>query len=365
MVRDTIKQKLITKFHLKTLQLTRNFRYAIIGIILISFIICYNIIVTDDHHFILNHTPIHRPLLSKIEPGFNSTDFHTLYNITYFKFTIQQPPCSDLNLKLDLLVLVHSSPYNEMKRKVIRRTWASQEQNAKFGNFRVLFLLGIVLDTQKQDEIAIENDEFKDIIQGSFIDHYHNLTYKHLMGFKWYKYFCEKTKVVLKVDDDVFVNTPFILQSFETNYWETVQDSNKDFIICPVAPAHRIKRNNDSKWFVSKEEWQGDYYPNYCKGYAIFYSGHTILKLYDEAPMVQYLFVDDALVTGFLRKRTGINLTNFKSLLINRQQLLINIKGHRNAIKNFFIGPYNIDYTTLEEFWNAFITLMNKSNVTV
>ena len=44
------------------------------------------------------------------------------------------------------------------------------------------------------------------IIQGDFIDTYHNLSYKASMGNFWVSEFCEQAGFVVKTDDDWFVD---------------------------------------------------------------------------------------------------------------------------------------------------------------
>jgi beta-1,3-galactosyltransferase 1 len=57
-----------------------------------------------------------------------------------------------------------------------------------------------------QYQIEEENKKFKDIVQGQFIDSYRNLTNKGVMGYKWISEHCMNAEIVLKVDDDAFVN---------------------------------------------------------------------------------------------------------------------------------------------------------------
>ena len=48
----------------------------------------------------------------------------------------------------------------------------------------------------------------RDIIVFDFIDHYENLTLKTMMGMKWATEMCPKVQSVLKIDDDMTINTP-------------------------------------------------------------------------------------------------------------------------------------------------------------
>ena len=40
--------------------------------------------------------------------------------------------------------------------------------------------------------------------KGSFMDSYHYLTYKSIMGTYWASHYCEQADFVIKTDDDVF-----------------------------------------------------------------------------------------------------------------------------------------------------------------
>lgn len=64
-----------------------------------------------------------------------------------------------------------------------------------------------------QESLESENDQYHDIVQGSFRDAYRNMTYKHVMSLKWALYFCPRVRYVLKTDDDIFVNTPVLTRA--------------------------------------------------------------------------------------------------------------------------------------------------------
>ena len=58
-----------------------------------------------------------------------------------------------------------------------------------------------------------ENIQYADIVQGNFVDSYHNLSYKATMGNLWVSEFCEQAEFVVKADDDVFIDI------FEVTRW--------------------------------------------------------------------------------------------------------------------------------------------------
>ena len=57
---------------------------------------------------------------------------------------------------------------------------------------RLVFLLGSTSDSDLQTVITEENEKNHDIVQGDFVDHYRNLSYKAIMGKLWVSEFCEQ-----------------------------------------------------------------------------------------------------------------------------------------------------------------------------
>ncbi|CAD7003799.1 unnamed protein product [Ceratitis capitata] len=142
---------------------------------------------------------------------FPPDDFHQLIDLHDFTYLINQNGCSR---DIQALILVHSAPANEEKRRLIRDTWANTDILPLVNGvmpLRVIFLLGTVDSEALQLDIDRENFENGDIVQGSFVDSYRNMTYKHVMAFKWFLYNCAHAQILIKADDDVYVNTPQLL----------------------------------------------------------------------------------------------------------------------------------------------------------
>ncbi|XP_073843859.1 uncharacterized protein [Musca autumnalis] len=144
-------------------------------------------------------------------------DFNRLIDLHDFYYLVPQPVCSS---NVEALILVHSAPRNHPKRQIIRETWASIGRHMVDAPIRVLFLLGAVSEESLQHEVMKENSEYADIIQGSFVDDYRNMTYKHVMAFKWFLYNCPDAQILIKVDDDVYVNTPQLIKYLKAEQQE-------------------------------------------------------------------------------------------------------------------------------------------------
>ena len=88
--------------------------------------------------------------------------------------------------------------------------------------------------------------EFKleaDIVQGDFIDSYHNLTYKNVMGLLWATEYCSGAGVIVKTDDDMWLD----LHTISTI--SRAFNFNGELLACTVLNNLKVERTG--KWAVS------------------------------------------------------------------------------------------------------------------
>ena len=64
---------------------------------------------------------------------------------------------------------------------------------------RLVFMMGIPTDVEDQHTIEEEHKLYGDIVQGSFIENYKNLTLKAIMGLKWVSQFCQEAPFIIEV----------------------------------------------------------------------------------------------------------------------------------------------------------------------
>lgn len=193
-----------------------------------------------------------------------------------------------------LLVLVHTARGHYMERLAIRNTWASI-QNYRNWTVCTVFLIGESApnqdDPQQELELDDENQQYGDLITGNFIDSYRNLTYKHIMGYKWALEHCSNAAFVLKTDDDMFVDVlHFIDQRVDKKY------ANAPDIYCYTFTDNKPIRSKSSKWYVTEEEWPESTYPTYCSGWGYGITVNWINKLYLMSSQTQYFWVDDVFI---------------------------------------------------------------------
>lgn len=205
--------------------------------------------------------------------------------------------------KIDVLIYVHSTPTNLKRRVTIRETWASRNL---FPNTRLVFMLGKTDNQATNDLLDLEMDTYNDLVMGDFLDTYKNLTHKAVMSLKWISEFCNTTSWIIKVDDDVIVNTFAIMNHL--NKMKKYKDYRKKTIICFGWEWAYVNRNKKSKWYVSQEEFSDKYYEKYCSGFFLLFTMDLVRGMYEVAKYVKFFWVDDYYMTGMLAKRVKATL---------------------------------------------------------
>lgn len=273
-------------------------------------------------------------------------DVHRLINLTDFDYLINQPHCGDPTAKIAarspfVLILVHSALGNWEKRNVIRDTWGQSDARA-----RIYFLLGNGNNPTQLRAIRRENELYRDIIQGNFVDAYPNMTYKHVMALKWFTYNCPTARYLVKADDDVFINTPALY-----DFLNKQRDPN--FLFCYKIENSRIKRTYRSKWRISPKEFPGRYYPPYCPGFAIVYSADAVHKLYKEAQRTKYFWVDDVHVTGTLAQQANLTITRMGRFFIDKELRDNIFNGYPNlGNRTLLFSEANLEEYDIRRFWS-------------
>lgn len=275
-----------------------------------------------------------------------SDDYHSILNIK-FHYTILKPICS---IKTDaepfLLMLVYSSDDHFEKRQLIRDTWGASSKTV-----RVAFLIGQSLKRHNNEKLKAESFRTNDILQGDFIDSYFNITYKHTMGMKYFIYHCSKAKYVLKVDDDVLVNTPSLLKFLAENI---SPNGAKNMILCNKVVAERALRSFRSKWRISFEEYPYRYYPTFCRGMAIIYSPDVLFNLYNRAQRNKKFFkLEDVFYTGIIAESIGYKEhSNIAHLMSVRYKNVAHDVIVPDNLKTYLFVGSELNEKDLVQLWN-------------
>uniref|UniRef100_A0A1A8IPQ7 Hexosyltransferase n=1 Tax=Nothobranchius kuhntae TaxID=321403 RepID=A0A1A8IPQ7_NOTKU len=202
-----------------------------------------------------------------------------------------------------LLFAIKSSPRNFERRQAVREAWG-RETVYRFGmRVRLVFFLG----STSSDEpdlgtlLSFEASHFGDLLQWDFDESLLNLTLKMNTFLLWTVKNCPSVSFVFSGDDDVFVNTPGLI-----NYLQSLDASKaSQLYIGHIINSASPLRDKRSKYYIPPSFYNGPY-PAYAGGGGFLFSGSLLHSLYSVAQVVPFFPIDDVYM-GMLMKALGIS----------------------------------------------------------
>ena len=208
-----------------------------------------------------------------------------------------------------ILFLIKSKIDNFDQRNIIRRTWA-HEYLLPYLRIRRVFLLGTEPGDRKiQHRIGLEAQEYDDIVQQFFVDHYFNNTIKLQMGFQWATSYCRSAQYLAFIDDDYYVSTSNLVKTLKNIPEQKTMNTLFGYIWQHAMP-YRVR---GSKWYVSLEEYPFRLYPPYPTAGSFFLSFGTAERISIAMQYVKYLRFDDVFV-GIICHKLGLKMQHLKQV---------------------------------------------------
>ena len=236
----------------------------------------------------------------------SSVKYNQLLDINDFDFVRNCSHLCDKTTQPFLVTVVHSSPKNFLKREVIRKTWGSLKTVNGF-NVITVFIVGLVNDSTVDRLLHKEYLTHRDLVFAKFVDSYQNLTYKHLTTYKWVLRFCNKTKFIMKSDDDSFIDIFRALKVLSETFYSELHNQNpRNIIACSLFPEGTPPKR-EGKWSLSLKQYPYRTYPAYCSGVAYFLTPDVAFDLLEAAHKIKpVLPIDDVFVTGIVASYLNI-----------------------------------------------------------
>lgn len=212
-----------------------------------------------------------------------------------------------------MVILVDSAPSHVGHRASVRTSYGAV--NISHARFVTLFLVGNQLAPEDQRIIDRESKMHHDILQGNFKDHYRNMSYADLMGFRWVAAHCPQARYIMKTDDDTMFD-PFQLVDIMAAKFSTLDSFMACVLVSTNSPVYRDPAH--SKWFMSYAEFkarpeavpgQGEVYDPYCIQ-STFLLTPALAAAIDTLALTEHegFSINDIYLTGVLVRRLGIEL---------------------------------------------------------
>lgn len=181
-----------------------------------------------------------------------------------------------------------------------------------------------------QRVLGREQSRYGDLIECQVRDTYTNLTLKSIAALEWTRQYCPWARYLLKTDDDMFIDVRRLLRFIDkvevdaikaTNFnglstrahepihmdsllntnigvLESASTPNFDIELPPtiwgrLAHGWRPIRQHNSKYYVSRTQYVGRVYPDFCTGPAYLMTRSTVGPLYEGALGRDFDVIDD------------------------------------------------------------------------
>lgn len=224
-----------------------------------------------------------------------------------YQYIINQPAvCRDRSPFLVFMVPV--TPQEVSAREAIRKTWGAPGQDTL-----TLFYMGLPEGGQLssiQDRLEDESRKHADIIQMNFQDSYQNLTIKTMMMMNWLATHCPNASYIMKVDADIFVNVFYLIRWLRSS-------PQQGFITGSVINDGRPRRDRNSKWHISEEQYPEDSFPPYVSGAGYVFSADLAGRISWASRFVRMIPLEDVYV-GLCLRVLGVRPVYSFSLLTLR-----------------------------------------------
>ncbi|OWF43012.1 beta-1,3-galactosyltransferase 1-like [Mizuhopecten yessoensis] len=228
----------------------------------------------------------------------------TVGNVTNphnYTYVINQPDICRGDNPLDLIIVVCTSVAGFSKRQTIRETWGLFAKEQK--NVKNLFFLGVQDEENIQKKVLEESEIHHDIVQEDFRDSYRNLSIKSVGALKWMTDYCHIAKFGLKIDDDIFVNIPNLMETLS-------KVTHPRIIIGHLFVGARPIQNRNSKWHTAKEDFPRDVYPPYVSGTCYIVSIQAATDIYHVSLYTKLFWLEDIYITGICAEKAKIKLVH-------------------------------------------------------
>lgn len=238
-----------------------------------------------------------------------------------------------------------------------------------------------------QRVLGREHSQYGDLVQCHSRDTYTNLTLKSIAALEWTRQYCSSARYLLKTDDDMFIDIRRLLRFIDKVETEAITESgvssfysrqppplnmdennflpieaeadifessvipNFDVEIPPtiwgrLAHGWRPIRQNNSKYYVSRMQYYGKVFPDFCTGPAYLMTRSAVGPLYEGALGRDFDVVDDGDEDDHLKNKNnntdlGKNLGN-KTLNAHSDKVATSLRGS---------GKNTVPYLKLEDVY--------------
>ncbi|XP_065646643.1 beta-1,3-galactosyltransferase 1 [Hydra vulgaris] len=280
-----------------------------------------------------------------------TSDKNTIANTTYNKdslsYVIFDSVKRDCNIIYSTLIIITSHVRHVNRRNRIRQTWGNESKWNSKEKYITVFVVGRISDSDIMMNIAEEAKLWRDIILVNILEDFYTLAKKVIIGLIWANHNI-KYKLILKGDDDIYINIINVLAFVKENDIEDAYIGNK---------IENALVSRSGRYKVTKEEYEIDTYDSYCSGGGYFLSASSVEKMIPLFDLNHVFRIDDAYI-GKIALKAGIFASQGKGFYMDNascsymKDIIVSHPADNIGCISFLFRRFLIDSNKLPKSWS-------------
>ncbi|CAD6195866.1 unnamed protein product [Caenorhabditis auriculariae] len=213
-----------------------------------------------------------------------------------------------------VLVVVLSTADSYDMRQAIRKTYGNPKisKSVAEGKAVINFIMSQPKSHGLMRNLSRENSTYNDIIVTDLPEDYNLLHLKVYALLDFYRENCLQADFVLKIDHDVALDVDRMLYFIDKD-----AKTNSMSISGIVWHESMARRDPTDKWYITKEEWAGFYYPPYCDGPFYLIGRSAAQRLLIHAKTTHAFRFEDVLFTGIIAQKAKVHRNHWMRHLVH------------------------------------------------
>ncbi|CAD5207924.1 unnamed protein product [Bursaphelenchus xylophilus] len=275
--------------------------------------------------------------MEQIDLKINDTEFS--YNMS---IPVDPNQCNGVEVVVYTMTLGDEKSFErrETVREVLRRT------TNRSIIFR--FFLG------KSDDLNLtilipEVQKYNDIVYYDHKDTYRENYAKWYTINEYHLRHCPNVTHVIKMDHDVAVDYGRFFEWLDLDFGGLLTN-HTEYFLCQEMRGYKPYRKLGDRWYISWDEYPRRWWPNYCYGYFVLTTTETIASVQHGMRDISLVHMDDAFITGIVRKNLSIPIINWHGIFSQPEHVSYENCDLLDTIHSFFV-VHNVTHRELAKGW--------------
>jgi hypothetical protein len=253
-------------------------------------------------------------------------------------------------------------------RSAIRNTWAKRSLLYDEHDMQVFFIVGFSKNETTNRRVRAEAEIYKDILQENYYDRYHFMFAKIMGAFKWASTHCRNYHFLLRINDDIVVNTRRMVSFFKEKVSRAKEEGHVSFqnaIVGRFLNAHPTVRTKENKFYISEDDYPLHMWPPYVTGSFYFLTSDLAAKYFNLSQYVNWpplsVWWEDIFM-GMLSFHLGVDFVKFNEHYYSNMRYKVDVREDLEKQKLESIFFYNIyERPFFQEVWDYFKINSNRT----